>query len=66
MPKQTGQIGTIRRELEGKACPSCGWIKYQLVLRCDAGPGKCCLFARCGRCNVQRDFEEHGSEIMSV
>ncbi len=24
MPKQVGKIGTVRRELEGKACPFCG------------------------------------------
>ncbi len=66
MPKQTGQIGRIRRELEGKACPSCGWIKYQLVLRCDAGPGKCSLFARCSRCNLQWDCEQDSFEAMPI
>jgi hypothetical protein len=31
--KQIGKFGTIRRELDGKACPFCQGQEYQLVLR---------------------------------
>ena len=60
MDKQAESLGMIRKELDGKACPFCGWVKYQLVLRSDAqsdarseGSG---LFARCSRCHRPRDL----------
>ncbi|TLY24746.1 MAG: hypothetical protein E6K63_14555 [Nitrospirae bacterium] len=60
MEKQVRSVETIRKELDGKACPFCGWVKYQLVLRSDArsdarseGGG---LFARCSRCQKPRDL----------
>jgi len=60
MEKQVESVGMIRKELDGKACPFCGWMKYQLVLRSDArsdvradGGG---LFARCSRCHRPRDL----------
>jgi len=56
MGKEIGSVGTIRKELDGKACPVCGWEKYQLVLRSDARPEGGALFARCSRCHKPRDF----------
>ena len=50
MNKQIGKIGAIRRELDGKACPSCGGHKYQLVLRGNMRPQAGGLFARCSQC----------------
>ncbi len=40
MRQQAGKIGSIRRELEGKACPSCGWMKYQPFSDARQEPGK--------------------------
>ena len=60
MEKEVTSVGTIRKELDGNACPFCGGGKYQLVLRSDAqtearseGSG---LFARCSRCHRPRDL----------
>ncbi len=53
-----GKIGTIRREVEGKACASCGGNKYQIVLRCGNEIQKGCLFTQCRRCHTRRDLEE--------
>jgi ssDNA-binding Zn-finger/Zn-ribbon topoisomerase 1 len=58
MHKQIGKIGAIRRELEGKACPSCGSQKYQLVLRRNMHPQAGGLFARCSQCQRPRGLNE--------
>lgn len=57
MRKQTGKIGTIRKELEGKACPACGSFRYQLVLQSGIGSQGGALFARCSGCHEKRDLE---------
>ena len=56
MEKEVRSVGTIRKELDGKACPFCGWEKYQLILRSDARPEGGGLFARCSRCHQSRDL----------
>jgi len=56
MEKQVRSVETIRKELDGKACPFCGWGKYQLVLRSDARSEGGGLFARCSRCQKPRDL----------
>lgn len=56
MEKQVESVGTIRKELDGKACPFCGCMKYQLVLRSDARSEGGGLFARCSRCHKARDL----------
>lgn len=56
MEKQVESVGMIRKELDGKACPFCGWMKYQLVLRSDARPETGAIFARCSRCHQPRDL----------
>ncbi len=53
-----GRIGTIRKELDGKVCPSCSWKRYQIVLRCGVEFQKGGLFAQCSRCHAPRDLEE--------
>ncbi len=58
MHKQIGKIGAIRRELDGKACPSCGSHKYQLVLRGDMHPHAGGLFARCSQCQRPSELNE--------
>jgi len=63
MEKQMESIGMIRKELDGKACPFCGWMKYQLVLRSDARPEAGALFARCSRCHQPRDLAR---EILKI
>jgi hypothetical protein len=64
MHKQIGKIGTIRRELEGKACPFCGGHKYQLVLRANMQPQAGGLFARCSQCQRPRGLDEALSRIL--
>ena len=58
MHKQIGKIGAIRRELDGKACPSCGSQKYQLVLRRNMHPQAGGLFARCSQCQRPSELNE--------
>ena len=58
MHKQIGKIGAIHRELDGKACPSCGNHKYQLVLRGNMHPQAEGLFARCSQCQRPRELNE--------
>jgi len=64
MQKQLGKIGAVRRELRGKACPSCGSRTYQLVLRSDfqAHVGK--LYARCTQCQRPRGIDEDLGRIL--
>ncbi len=57
MRKQAGKIGTIRKELNGKACVACGSFKYQLVLQSGIGTQGGGLFARCSGCHQKRDLE---------
>ncbi|MBV6469179.1 MAG: hypothetical protein NBKEAIPA_01067 [Nitrospirae bacterium] len=64
MPKQVGKIGTVRRELEGKACPFCGGQKYQLVLRCQSPICTEALFARCCQCLRTKDLDEDLGRIL--
>lgn len=63
---QVGKIGDIRRELEGKPCPSCGWHKYQLVLRGSIAAGKGSLFARCSHCQRPRSVTSDLGRILWV
>ena len=58
MHKQVGRIGSVRRELHGKACPFCGGQKYQLVLRAHSTPGAEGLFARCSQCQRAKEVDE--------
>jgi hypothetical protein len=58
MHKQIGKIGAIHRELDGKACLSCGNHKYQLVLRANMHPQAGGLFARCSQCQRPRELNE--------
>lgn len=64
MQKQMGKIGTIRRELEGKACPFCGGHTYQLVLRENMQPESGELFARCSQCQRPRGLDESLGRIL--
>ncbi len=64
MHKQAGKIGTIRRELQGNACPFCGGHKYQLVLRSDVAPEAGGLFARCSQCQRPRGLDKDFGKIL--
>jgi hypothetical protein len=64
MHKQVGRIGTVRRELQGKACPFCGGHKYQLVLRSQTSPGTDGLFARCSHCQHAKELDEELGRIL--
>ena len=64
MHKQIGKIGTIRRELDGKACLFCGGHKYQLVLRGNMQSQTGGLFARCSQCKRPRGLDEDLGRIL--
>jgi hypothetical protein len=64
MHKQTGKIGAIRRELDGKACPICGGHKYQLVLRGNMLQQAGGLFARCSQCQRPRGLDKDLGPIL--
>lgn len=63
MHRQLGKIGSMRRELRGKACPFCGGYKYQLILRAMA-PDDNRLFARCVRCQRPKELDEDLGRIL--
>ena len=64
MHSPIGKIGTIRRILDGKACPFCQCHKYQLVLRADAPQQPGGLFARCSQCQHPRGLDEDIGQIL--
>jgi hypothetical protein len=64
MRKQVGRIGSVRRELQGKACPFCGGHKYQLLLRSYTSPGTDGLLARCSQCQRAKELDEELSRIL--
>ena len=64
MQKQIGKIGTIRRELQGNACPCCGGHTYQLVLRENNKPESDGLFARCAQYLNPRGLDESLGRIL--
>ncbi len=64
MHKQVGKIGSVRRELCGKACPFCGGQKYQLVLRSVAEAGSSGLFVRCSQCQRPKELDEELGRIL--
>ena len=64
MQKQAGKVGTIRRNVRGKACPYCGEHKYQLVLRPHCSPENAGLFARCTQCQRPHGLDEELGRIL--
>lgn len=64
MHKQVGKIGAIRRELRGKACPSCGGHTYQLVLRGGIHVDTGSLYARCAQCQRPRGIDDDLGRIL--
>lgn len=58
MNQPIGKIDAIRRELEGKACPSCGSEKYHLILRPDVKSQPGGIFAQCSQCQRARGVDE--------
>ena len=64
MHRQIGKIGSIRRELRGKACPFCGGFKYQLILRSNISPEHGRLFARCTQCHRPKELDEDLGRIL--
>lgn len=64
MHKQVGRIGSVRRELHGKACPFCGGRKYQLLLRSNTSPGVEGLLARCTQCQRVKELDDELGRIL--
>ena len=58
MNEHIGKIEAIRRELDGKACPSCGEHKYHLILRPDMQSQPGGIYARCSQCQRTRGVDE--------
>ncbi len=58
-----GRIGTIRKELEGKACPSCGWHRYHVILKCGVEIRRETLYVQCSQCFTRRDIQEAGLRV---
>ena len=64
MHRQLGKIGSIRRELKGKACPFCGGYKYQLILQATIASDSNRLFARCTQCQRPKELDEDLGRIL--
>jgi hypothetical protein len=64
MYRQLGKVGTIRREVQGKACPFCGGRTYQLILRANSASDRANLYARCTHCQRPRDMDEDLGNIL--
>ncbi len=64
MHKQLGKVGAIRREVNGKACRSCGAHTYQLVLRANSTSHAAGLSARCTHCQQPRELDEDLGAIL--
>lgn len=58
MNEHIGKIDAIRRDLDGKACPSCGCGQYHLVLRPDVEFQPDGISARCSQCQRVRGADE--------
>lgn len=65
MVKQLGKVGAMRREVIGKACPTCGGRTYQLVFQagisCDRG-----LSARCTHCQRPRKLGHELGRVLWI
>lgn len=66
MDKQPTARGTIRRDLQGKACPFCGCTTYRLVLRTTNLADKSILSARCRHCGHPRSLETDFKHILWI
>lgn len=64
MQKQIGKVGTIRREVKGKACASCGCHQYQLRLTPATNPGTVKVYAYCVQCHRQKAVSENLGDIL--
>ena len=64
MHRQLGKIGSIRRQLKGKACPFCGGYKYQLILRATSPSDDSRIFARCIRCQHLKELDDDLGRIL--
>lgn len=64
MHRHMGKIGSIRRELKGKACPFCGGYKYQLILRATSSSDDNRIFARCTQCQRPKELDDDLGRIL--
>ena len=64
MHKQLGRVGTVRREIQGKACSFCGGYTYQLVLRASGLEEESRLFARCSQCHHPRSVDDSFGTVL--
>ena len=54
---EVGKIGKVWRELEGKPCAACGWLRYYIEFRVKARQEEGGLVAVCSRCHGPREVE---------
>lgn len=64
MQKQIGKVGTIHREVRGKACASCGGHTYQVRLSPGAQAGVIELLARCTQCHRANNIGDNLGNIL--
>jgi hypothetical protein len=64
MQKQEGQFRSIRRNLHGAACSSCGSRRYQLVLRSLKETDVGHLLARCLQCRHSRPIDDYLARVL--
>jgi len=60
-----GKVGTIRREILGKACRYCGGLTYQLIFKTGA-TSLTGLSARCTHCQSPRRLDEDLGRILWI
>ena len=63
--RQLGKVGTMRREILGKACRFCGGRTYQLIFHAEA-TSLAGLSARCTHCQRPRRLEEDLARILWI
>lgn len=63
--RQLGKVGTIRREILGKACRFCGGRTYQLIFHTWA-TSPAGLSARCTHCQCPRRLEKDLGRILWI
>ena len=64
MYKQVGKVGTIRREVLGKACRFCGGRTYQLIIKLTGVKDSAGLSARCSHCQRSRKVSDDVGRIL--
>ena len=60
---ELGKIGNVWRQVEGKPCTTCGWLRYYIEFRVKARQEEGGLVAVCSRCHRQREVERNIAKL---